>query len=405
MRFEIGIATRYLFFIKKTSFVGILSWISLLGIVLGTTALVVVLSVFNGLMDYNKQFISHYNSALAISPVKGKFFEPNAQLLSSIKQQNGIAYATYTLTDNALLTLNAKKSIAKLTGIEKDFFKNENFKACLLDSNFSFYNKPFNLFLASSQLVNELEFVPETNFNPVEILYPNQNDLVGAAMPNSFASEMAFLEPIDVDNINENSPMAWIDLSQMRQLLNQPSKISSIQIGVNDENQVEKLKKTIAKLLPKTLQIKTNEEQHAELFRAINIEKLFMFVALLFIIAISSLNIYFSLSMLVIEKNQDIKTLLALGASNSHIHTIFQLVGLIISVLGIVIGLLLGFMLCYLQQTVGLVKMYGGSMEQFYPCLMHAKDFIYTGVSVFVIAFLISKIPAKKASKITTLLQ
>jgi lipoprotein-releasing system permease protein len=403
MRFEARLAKRYLFFIKRTSFVGILSWISLIGIVLGTTALVVVLSVFNGLKQYNKQYINTYQANLSISPTKGKFFEPDPNLLQTIKKNKKVQYASYSLADNALFALNNKKVIAKLIGIEKDFFKNENFTSCLTDSAFQFSAKPYNFFLASNQLSNNLDFLLETNFTPTEIMYPNGTDLLGSSLPSTFNTEYAFLNPIDLDNISNNQPMAWIDLAQMRSLLNEPNKISSIEIGLYDPSLTNNLKKEISKLLPNTLHIKTNEEQNAELFRAINIEKLFMFIALLFIIAISSLNIYFSLTMLVIEKNQDIKTLKALGATKGQIQGIFQNIGHFIAVMGISMGLLLGFVLCYLQQTYGLVKMYAGSLEQYYPCQMEFLDFAYTGLAVFLIAVLISKIPAQKAAKVSTI--
>ncbi len=374
----------------------------MLGVCIGTMALVVVLSVFNGLEDFQRKLFKNIDSDLKVSPVKGKNFECPRRLIQQIAQVEGVKNTTEVIQENALLRYNKAQMVVTLKGVDENFLKQERLKSSLVDGELKLGASGVNYAIVGSGVAYLLGIDLDAYFIPIEALYPHNNNSKTIDFYATDAFNQANLLPGGVFTIEQeyDNSFVFVPLAFAQELFEYGNKRSALEIQVKDKNDLYAVQNRLKALLGDKFLVQNQDEQHASLLKAIKIEKLFVFLTLSFIIGIASFNIFFSLSMLAIEKKQDVKTLYAMGATPAMIRRIFLSEGALVAFIGASIGLLLGFGLCLAQQTYGFVSMgIVGSLVDAYPIKMVVSDFIYTAIVVIIITLLASYFPAQKAAK------
>jgi lipoprotein-releasing system permease protein len=401
MNFPFYIARRYFFARKKTSFISLISIISMLGVGVGTMSLVVVLSVFNGLEDFQRSLFKSFDADLKISPVKGKNFNCPPELLQRISKIEGVKNINQVIEENVLIRYRDASMVVNLKGVDDNFLKQDRLKKSLIDGKLMLKENGISHTIVGSGVALTMGVDVEAFFTPMEVWFPRNTNSKTLNLTSEDAFNKMTLIPSGVFAIEQQYDDSYIfaPLSFAQNLFDYNDERTSLEIQVVDNEQIKSIQSSVKDLLGKEFVVQNQDEQHASLLRAIKIEKLFVFLTLTFIIGIASFNIFFSLSMLAIEKKEDVKTLFAIGASRGMIQKIFLFEGAIVAFSGAIVGLVLGFTLCWLQQTYGFVSMgIVGALIDAYPVKMQFWDFFFTALVVIIITMIASYFPAKKAA-------
>lgn len=401
MNFPFYIARRYFFARKKTSFISLISIISMLGVGVGTMSLVVVLSVFNGLEDFQRSLFKSFDADLKISPLKGKHFEAPPELLQKIGKIDGVKNINQVIEENVLVRYRDASMVVNLKGVDDNFLKQDRLKKSLIDGKLKLKENGISHAIVGSGVSLTMGIDVDAFFTPLEVWYPRNTNSKTLNLTATDAFNKMSLIPSGVFAIEQQYDDSYIfaPLSFAQNLFDYNNQRTSLEIQIADNERINGVQASIKDLLGKEFVVQNQDEQHASLLRAIKIEKLFVFLTLTFIIGIASFNIFFSLSMLAIEKKEDVKTLFAIGANSGMIQKIFLAEGAIVAFSGAIVGLILGFLLCYLQQVYGLISMgIVGALIDAYPVKMQFWDFFFTAIVVVIITMTASYFPAKKAA-------
>jgi lipoprotein-releasing system permease protein len=399
MNFPFLIAKRYFFSRKKRNIISIISNIAMIGVAVGSAALIIVLSVFNGLEDLIREIYSSFDPDLKITAVEGKSFETDTEFMNRIRRTPGIAVVSEVIEDNALLRYNDRQMVVKVKGVSENFFEQNEIAESVVEGNSQLiYNDTYHALIGRG-VQYQLSIRPNNQFVPLQFLYPRNTKF------NPLNPEGAFnslnLTPGGIFAIERQYDDAYVfvPLNFAEELLEYGRRRTALEIKVDEKFRVEQVKQSLQKLLGPTFKIQNSDEQHTSLLRAVKVEKLFVFITFAFILFIASLNIFFSLSMLVIDKKKDIAILASMGATAETIRNIFLLEGALVALIGAAYGLTLGMLICNLQQSFGLVSMgMATSVVEAYPVKMQIGDFVFTGLAIIIITLLVSIRPARKAA-------
>ncbi|WP_205635709.1 FtsX-like permease family protein [Algoriphagus ratkowskyi] len=405
MNLSFFIASRYFRSKKKRNFITILSRISMIGVAVGTMALVIVMSVFNGLEDLIRGMFASFDAELKIEAAVGKSFMTSEEWLDSIKNVEGVAILTEIIEDNALLDYNGNQMIGRIKGVSDNFLDQERFSRGYFWGDTTL-GTALNPAAILGRGVGFFLSVNLDNVNvPLKIYYPKAPRSAASIDPSQFY-ESALLDPVAYFSIGDRqfddeyviAPLAFV-----RDLLKYESKRTALEVKVAKGYSIAEVHKRLTNHLGENFLVKNADEQHAGLIRTVKMEKLFTFLALTFILAIASFNIFFSLSMLAIEKKKDIAVLKAMGATEKLIRSIFLKQGALIALSGALIGLVLGYLVCWLQQAFGLVSLgISSAVVDAYPVKMIWTDFLWISLAMIGITLLASSRPAWIASKVET---
>lgn len=401
MNLPYQIAKRYFFSKHKKSFISIIANISMIGVGLGTATLIVVMAVFNGLEDLNRQLFKSIDADIKIVAMKGKNFRLPKNLFQRIESIDGIEALSGVIEENALLRYRNAQTIVTVKGIDEAFLRSQMPDSAMISGSLKLSIGPYNYALLGYGVAYSLSASSQDQFTALEVWYPRK----GLAISNLTGQE-AFnrknLLPAGVFSIEQSfdANHIYVPLGFARDVFEYDNKLSSIEIRLEKEANLENIQANLRQLMGSGFDVLSQDQQHASLLKAIKIEKLFVFLTLVFIIAVASFNIYFSLTMLSIEKQQDVKILKAMGANNKMIKRIFIYEGGIVAFIGTSLGLVLGLVVCWLQQSFGLISM-GSSMSIFpdLPIKLKTTDVVITIVAVILITTLASYLPAKRAAK------
>lgn len=399
MNLSLHIAKKYFFSKKKRSFIHFISLISMLGVCVGTAALIIVLSVFNGLEDLNRTIFKSSDPDIKIKSANSKSFDFDQTLFIKIQSLEGISHITQVIEDNALAKRDEDQIIVQVKGVDSTFQLFSPLKKSVIDGELLLnYEKEYYAFVGGG-VYNTLNLQSFNYLRQLQLWYP-RNQKLNVLNPESNINKVTL--PVSGVFVLEQQfdNLVYLPIQLMEELTEMHGKRTSIEIKATNENAIPALKNQLKTLLGEGFDIKDRDEQNASLYRAIKIEKLFIFIALLFIIGIASFNIFFALTMLVLDKKEDIQTLSALGASQSLVKRIFLAEGAIISLTGGIIGMIIGVGVCWSQMQFGWLKM---GMEfaivDAYPILLKTSDVILSILGIGIIAFLASYFPARKAVK------
>ncbi|MBB6326304.1 lipoprotein-releasing system permease protein [Algoriphagus iocasae] len=404
MNLSFFIAGRYFRSKKKRNFITILSTISMVGVAVGTMALVIVMSVFNGLEDLIRGLFASFDAELKIEVAEGKSFEVTEDWLDSIRSIEGVEILTEVIEDNALFDYNGNQMVARLKGVSDNFLDQGRFSRGYFwgDTTLGTELRP------AAILGRGVGFYLSINLNdinvPLKVFYPKAPRSAATIDPNQLYSS-AILDPAAFFSIDRQFDDEYViaPLDFAKNLLNYGNRRTSLEIKVEEGKSINSVQARLKELLGRKFLVKNTDEQHAGLLRTVKLEKLFVFLTLTFILAIASFNIFFSLSMLAIEKKKDIAVLKAMGAPDKLIRRIFLKQGSMIAFSGALIGLILGFLICLVQEKFGLVSLgISSAVIDAYPVKMIWTDFVWISMAVVGITLLASYRPAFIASKVDT---
>ncbi|WP_225586872.1 FtsX-like permease family protein [Algoriphagus sp. Y33] len=405
MNLSFFIASRYFRSKKKRNFITILSRISMIGVAVGTMALVIVMSVFNGLEDLIRGLFASFDAELKIEAAVGKSFVTGEEWLDSIRNLEGVAILTEVIEDNALLDYNGNQMIGRIKGVSENFLDQERFARGYFWGDTTLGTE-LNPAAIMGRGVGFFLSVNLDNVNvPLKIYYPKAPRSAASIDPSQFY-ESAVLDPVAFFSIGErqfDDEYVIAPLFFVRDLLKYGDKRTSLEVKVAKGHSIAKVQKRLKDHLGADFMVKNTDEQHAGIIRTVKMEKLFVFLTLTFILAIASFNIFFSLSMLAIEKKKDIAVLKAMGAPEKLIKRIFLKQGVLIAFSGALIGLVLGYLVCWLQQSYGLISLgISSAVVDAYPVKMIWSDFFWISLAMIGITFLASSRPAWIASQVDT---
>jgi lipoprotein-releasing system permease protein len=385
------------------NFIRILSRIAMFGVCVGTAAMVIVLSVFNGLEDLTKSLFRSYNPDLKITPVLGKSFEIDSLILLKIKQIEGVQVITEVIEDNALLRYYDRQKVVMLKGVSSNFFEQYRLDTLIVVGEPVFYKGNVPMALMGVGVYYELSVNLRDDMVMMQAWYPKRDKKTSLNPENAFNRLNIFPSGVFAIDQQYDQQYVIVPLDFTSELLQYDKRRTSIEIKTisKDKELIIRTQQQIKALLDGQLEVKTIEEQQAHILRAIKIERLFVMVAFVFILGIASFNVFFSLTMLAVEKKKDLAILYAIGANSAFAQKIFYYEGALIAFSGTFLGLLGGYLICFLQQQLGFITLgIEGSFTAAYPVRMDILDFSSTGFVMLIITFLASFMPAYQAKKI-----
>lgn len=403
MNVPLLIARRYFLSKKKRNIISIISNISMVGVAVGTMALIIVLSVFNGLEDLVRSLYGKSDPDLVISAVKGKSFELQAPLLAQIRRTPGVGLVTEVIEDNALLQYRDRQMVVKMKGVSANYHFQSNIDSAIVDGSHQLHRDGLDYALVGAGVQHELSITLDNRFAPMRLLYPRNTGRKTLSMnPETAFNEQNILAGgVFLIEQHIDDSYVFVPLQFARDLLRYGNRRTSLEVKARPGRDIADVKEALKKQLGASFKVLDSDEQHVSLLKAIKVEKMFVFITFAFILLIASINIFFSLSMLVIDKRKDMAVLMAMGASSRTIRNIFLLEGAIVAQVGAITGLVLGVGICWLQQTFHIVSMgMATSVVDSYPVKMQLADIILTGVAIIFITISVSIRPALNAASL-----
>lgn len=405
MNFPFYIAKRYLFSKKKHNAINIISGVSVCGVALATMALVCTLSVFNGFRDMVATFFTAFDPELKITVNEGKVFNPTDAHYKELKKMADVKVCTLTLEENAMVQYKDRQTMAVIKGVQENFEKLTSIDSILIGNGlFMLHDTIADYGIMGVELVSTLGCGVQF-LDPLQVYVPKRDAPVDLVNPsNSFNMEYLYSPGVvfAVKQRKYDSQYIITSLAFARHLLNYNNEVSAIELKLMPNSDVESVKAKIEKLLGPKYSVKNRYEQQEDVFQIMKIEKFISYLFLTFILMIACFNVIGSLSMLILDKKDDVSTLRSLGANDKVISRIFLFEGRLISVIGAVFGILLGLLLCYLQQKYGLIQLGNGGdnfIVKAYPVSVHAMDIVVIFFTVIIVGFLSVWYPVRYLSK------
>lgn len=396
------IARRYLFAKKSTNAINIISAISVLGVFVGSAALIIILTVFNGFEEVVLKMFNTITPQIIISPAKGKTFNPNTAYLKALQGDKAIFSYTEVLSENVLVRYNNKQSPALVKGVSDDFLRNTSLDSIMIDGHFVLQNANGPSAVVGAALQAYLDVVPSNAFEFLEIYSPKKGKKAPSINPMDDFTVLT-IPPAGVFEVQQDfDNLVIVPLSFARELLGEETKVSAIEINVKKDIDAEQFKQQVEEKLGENFIVKNRVQQNQALYNVLGSEKWMVYIILTFIVIIAIFNIIGSLTMLVIEKLKDISILSSLGAGKKLIKRIFLLEGMMITLTGCIFGLLVGFIFCLVQQHFGLVKMGEASLlgiSNAYPIALKWKDFVLVFVTVSIFSLIASSLASNLSVK------
>ncbi len=370
----------------------------MVGVGVGTAALIIILSVFNGLNDLIRQQYNLYNPEIKIIPSKGKVFKINTTLLDKIQAVEGVQIITEVIEDDAVLKYRNAQMIGKIKGVSDSFLAQSGIPSALLGGEFQLRTRSAESAVVGIGVASILSLNLADVF-PLEVWYPERKRKVSISERDIRKESIRIVGAYSIE-YEHDQKYVITPLSFAQRLMDYDNERSALEIKVSASSQINRVKNGLIATLGDQFIVQNQEEQQAGVFRALKIEKLFAYLILSFVLAMASLNTFFSLSMLALEKKKDIAILLSMGASRQFIRQIFLKEGALVTFVGASIGLLLGGGIVWIQQTFGLVQMgMQTSIVEAYPVKLIWTDFLFTGLIIIGITLAIAYLPAQRATQ------
>jgi len=379
--------------------INIISGISMAGVLIGSAALIIILSVYNGFEDVILASYSNFSPEIKIEPRLGKTFDPNTPYFSTLQHDPAVFSYTTVLKEKALIKYDGKPFIGTIMGVSDDFLKNNQLDSTIQSGSFTLKIKDVDFAVVGSAVQSGLGINIHDQFSQLAIYSPRRDATSGTNPLNEFV--VRTIIPSGVFAVEQEfDDMVITPIEFTRDLLNQPVNVSSIQINYKKGADIDAIQKAIKKKIGNSFTVKNRREQNTGLYKTLNYERWFIFMVLTFVLIIAIFNIIGSLTMLVIDKRKDIAILTSLGANKTLIQRIFFAEGMMISVVGCVTGVVLGLVFCILQQRFGLIKMGSNmSMVDAYPVSLRLIDFVLVFLTVGIISVIASGISARLSIK------
>lgn len=372
----------------------------MIGIAFSTAALIIVLSVFNGLEGLLRSLYSSFDPEIKVELKKGKSFEVTPEWISKIEAIEGVGIITEVIEDYAYVRYRDADMVVTMKGVSDNFLDQHRLDDHLADGRLVLRENTIDYAIIGRGVQYALSVGVSENLFPLQVFYIK--NMKSSSLDPSQLYARKSIEPGGVFSIEKNydENYIFVPLQFAQDLLNYGNKRTSLEIQTRKDSDLKKVQEEISKTVGDTFHVLTNEEQHKDLYRLLKIEKLFTFVALTLLVLVASINIFFSLMMLALDKKKDISILFALGGHDHLIRKIFLSEGALIAFIGATSGLVLGGVICWLQDTFGLVGMgMENAIVSNYPVKMRLADFVLTSTVIICITVLVSFYPARLAAR------
>jgi len=401
LKISLYIAKRYLFAKKSHNIINIISAISVGGITIGTAALIIVLSVFNGFENLVVSMFNSFNPDLKVTAVEGKTFIEDDLVLKNILNIDGISHLTKVVEENALIKYLDKQYICTMKGVSNEFLMTSQIDTMIIGGEGILERGEQNFAIVGQGVSYNLGLNLNDYENPLVVYVPKR--FKGTRLNPVDAFNSMLIQPSGIFSVQQEVDQKYmiVPLRFLRQLLDYDKQLSALEIRVENDAQVTNVQKEVQALLGENFSVKNKYQQEELMFKIMKSEKLAIYLILSFILLIATFNVIGSLSMLIIEKRKDIAILKSLGANNQTIRNIFFTEGMMISLFGALLGLFIGGAICWLQQTFGIIKIGQGStfVLEAYPTKILFTDFIYVLLIVSFIGFIAAWYPVKYISR------
>jgi lipoprotein-releasing system permease protein len=400
VKLSLYIAKRYLFAKKSRNAINIISAVSVAGVAVGTMALIIILSVFNGLETMVSAIFNTFDPDIKITAAEGKTFIADTTRLKLLAKVDGLSCYSQTIEDNALLKYGSREYIATIKGIDENYAMVSNIDSSMWEGEFILKNEKGRPYAIPGIGVAQYLGIRVNFITPLEIIFPRKTGAVNFNAENSLNRKFIFPSGIFEVEKEYDSKYVYIPIDFARELTETDKGVTTIEIKFKKNADPGSVQKDIAKIFGKGFTVQNRYEQQAIFYKVMRSERLAIFFILTLILIIASFNIIGSLTMLIIEKEKDIEILKSLGADNNLIRKIFIFEGWLISIIGAISGIILGFVVCWLQQTYGLVKLNSQSLiMDSYPVVMKIKDFIVVPGTVLLIGYWAAWYPVRFLTK------
>ncbi|MDY4248457.1 FtsX-like permease family protein [Bacteroides pyogenes] len=405
MNLPFYIALRYLFSKKKHNAINIISGVSVCGVALATLALVCTLSVFNGFQDMVAGFFTAFDPQLKITARRGKVFDGSEERIRAVCALPEVEVFTETLEENAMVQYKDRQAMVVLKGVEDNFEQLTAIDSILYGAGqFLLHDSVVDYGIMGVELISTLgtglEFV-----DPLQVFLPKRNAKVNMANPGASFNRDYLHSPGTIFVVNQqpyDSKYILTSLGFLRRMLDYSTEVSAIELKLKPEANTSTVQAKIEQMLGEEFLVQDRYQQQADVFRIMEIEKLISYLFLTFILAVACFNVIGSLSMLILDKKDDVVTLRSLGADDKLIARIFLFEGRLITVFGAVTGVVLGLLLCFIQQKFGLISLGEGTgafVVDAYPVSVHAWDVALIFITVLTVGFLSVWYPVRYLSK------
>lgn len=401
MRFSLYIARRYFFSRKQRTVINVISWISLVGIAVSTAALIIVLSVYNGIGQVTQTLFNSFDAPLVVQPAQGKTFRTSQIDLAALSGTEGVSTVAQIVEENAWMTYRHNQAIVSLRGVDPLYHRVSGLDTLLYEGLYRFVDTivaPSEEGLPDTIVVHYLLMGAEVYYNlgvrdvsniPVAVHIPKRGVALGLTMEEAFNTGYAlpggnFYIQQDIDN-----RYVVADIGFVRCLMDYaPDECTSLALALTPGADVSKVKQCIASQLGPSFRVLDRFDQQPIYYKVFRSERLGIYLILALIVLISTLNLVASLSLLMMDKRHDIGTLRAMGMSAGGVRRIFRIEGVLIASMGVAAGLLLGFVVCFVQQQWGIIKMGSNFVVSAFPVAMRPVDFLLTTILVMALSTL-----------------
>lgn len=394
------LAKRYFRGKRAANAVPVLSRISMVAIAVGSGALIILFSVFNGFEFLVKDLYKAFYPEIKISAAKGKFFSLPEDKWKAVKQVDGVQQMAGTIEDNVLANSEDEQIVATLKGIDNNYFKVSDVKQYIIEGRDSVSNYPSATAILGMRLANQMGADVNNAFSYVMLYYPNTS-MSNPSLDPASAFQSLKLKPDGQFRIQDDFDSKYIlaPLSLVQTLFREEGKLSSVELKLKHGFAADDVKEKIASLLGPAYRVETRYEQNKTLYMVMRTEKWAVYAILSLVLLIASFNMIGALSLLVLEKRKDIAILKIMGAEPATIRRIFILEGLLWSLTGGGIGMVLGFLICLGQQYFHWVKLQGSFIIEAYPVKMQWQDFALVIFTIMLVGLLAAWGPAFRATK------
>jgi lipoprotein-releasing system permease protein len=380
--------------------INIISGVSMLGVFIGSAALVIILSVFNGFEKVILNLYSNFTPEMKIEPKQGKTFNPNTAYFKTLHSDPKLFSFTEVLEEKALIRYGTTgQFIGTVMGVSDEFLNNKQLDSTVEKGSFTLKDKGHPYAVIGATVQGKLSVNIHDQLSPLQIYSPRRNASSSADVLSAF--EVRYIYPSGIFNIQQDfNGLIITPIDFMRDLLNEPVNVSAIDLNYKKGTDIEDIQGDIKDKIGKEFTIKNRFEQNADLYKTLNYERWFIFMILVFVLIIAIFNIIGSLTMLVIDKQKDIAILTSLGADKQLIQGIFFFEGMMISFIGCIVGMVIGLIFCILQEQLGFIK-FGDNLTAIdaYPIALKFTDFILVFLTVTGIAAIASGISARLSIK------
>lgn len=399
MHLPLFIARRYLFAKKSHNVINIISAISAVGMAIGTAALIIILSIYNGFDELVKSTLSNVEPDILITPAKGKVFVPEGEAFDRIKDNPLVGEYNLILQENVFVDYDGHQGIAKAKGVDSAFEAESPLAEHITNGEFSLHKGQLPQMVVGAGLAYKMGMNPAF-LASAELYFPIRDRNFSLANPAA-SIETVRMRPSGIFSVNQqiDDDLMIVPIEEMRKLLGYEEEVSGVEIRLAEGSTAKDIRsaiKHIQKELGPEFKVLDRFRQNPSLYKMMRYEKAAIFLILIFVIIIIALNIFGSITMLIIEKKDDIETYRSLGATDKMLRRTFTLEGWLISLLGLAAGLVVGIGFSLAQQHFGFIKMPGSFLVNAYPVILQWQDVLATIIGVALIGYIIALLPVRR---------